>query len=330
MDQAAAEVQELQERLAQAQLRLQAERDQAMKQSVGAIVAALPAHSGKANTIVCSGRFGSFKVAGKEYATGMARLPMHALRRAKVLDFGTYLMGVFQAPGTNIKEKVCYFLADKWEDMKTYELHLLPIDVQAKMQGRRKCDLPNVTFVLVAEYMKRDMSMVVVDPVHKGTDESVAILDLKRVYRALQDMLVKVPLPFAPARSDEALEFIVYQRGGGNPDERTMQALTDATGLTRDNVLHMHLVPGKYEQGKCTWGGNCRADFEKSVLLILHELAVVVPFAQALKKRSVHKLWFVLDEFSAYAAYTAIAIQAFGLDKVAGVLCYRQGVYTPM
>jgi hypothetical protein len=55
-----------------------------------------------------------------------------------------------------------------------------------------------------------------------------------------------------------------------------------------------------------------------------------VPFSNALHKQSIHKLWFVLDEFSAYAAYTAVAIQAFGLDEVAGVLAYRQGVYTPM
>lgn len=320
----------LEKQLEQARLRLELEQQKATTASVRDIVAGIPCDPVKAGDIWCRGPFPTFTVRGVEYRTGMKQLPMEVYRRAKTLDFSTYLVGVFQAPGDNIKQKVGTFLADKWEDIKTYDLHLLPIDIKAKNQGRKKCDLPNVTFVLVTEMIKREIPIIVVDPVHKGTDPAVSILDLELVFRSLQDMHVKVPLPFSKFKAADALEFIVYQRGGGNPDERDMQALTAASGLERHQLLQMLLVPGKYEQGKCTWGGNCRRDFEKSIVLILHELQVVVPFAKALNKRSVHKLWFVLDEFSAYSAYTAIAIQAFGLDEVAGVLAYRQGVYTPM
>lgn len=325
------EVQTLMAKLEQAQTRLAAEKAKALTASVQDIVADLPFERAASQDIVTRGpSFPEFLVRRMHYHTGMGQLPMDVFRRAKVLDFSTYLVGVFQAPGANIKEKVLNFLSDKWDDIQTYDLYLLPIDIQAKAQGRKKCDLPNVTFVLVAEFIKREIPLIVADPVHMGTDATVGIIDFRLVYRSLQDMHVKVQMPFSRNKAADALEFIVYQYGAGDPTEKDMQALTDASGLDRHHVLRMHLVPGKYEQGKCTWGGSFRRDVEKSVALILHELHVVTPFTKALGKRSVHKLWFVLDPFSLYSAFTSVAIQAFGLEEVAGVLCYRQGRYTPM
>ena len=305
--------------------------------SVQEVVASLPKVTARSEDICVSGPFPSFTVKGREYTTGKCQLPMAKFLEAKVLNWSTILVGLFDASGNNIREKFISHLDTHGgikEHIQTYDLHMLPIDIRAKESGRKKCDLPNVTFelmrLLIDWLMEEGKPVIFVDPLYKGTAPTVNILDMYTVYRSLQDMHLKTQLPFTRIKSNDALEVIVYQRGGGNPTPGDMQALTAATGLTRDDVLHVHLTPGKYEQGECTWGGNCYRDFEKSILLILHELNCITPYALAKKKRALYKLWFVLDEFSAYAAYTAVAVQAFGLGEVLGVLCYRQGVYTPM
>lgn len=318
------DIEKLQQQLAAAQVRLQEEKEKCMHVSVKDIVDQLPSRPCTSVPIRCTGPFSPFRVPATLFETGMGDLPMEVFRRAKVLDFTTYLSGVFQAKGDNIKEKVQSFMTeDKWIYVQSCDLYGLPINPLAK--GAKK-DLPNVTFFLVAEFIKREIPLVVYDPVHKGTDSTVAILNLTRALHKLQDMHLKVPVPFS--NNPEALEFIVYQRGGGNPSEANMQAMTATTGLLRHQVLHVDLCPGKYVQGKCTWGLDCRRDFESSITKILAELMVVTPFVAALGKRSIKKLWFVLDEFSAYAAYTAVAIRAYGLEDVAGILAYRQGLYT--
>ena len=92
--------------------------------------------------------------------------------------------------------------------------------------------------------------------------------------------------------------------------------------------MHCHLTPGKYERG--LFGGSCYQEFAPSVVKILHELSVIDPYTLKKDKDYIAKVYFVLDEFSAYAAYTAVAILGYGIEDVASVLAYRRGVYTPM
>jgi hypothetical protein len=95
--------------------------------------------------------------------------------------------------------------------------------------------------------------------------------------------------------------------------------------------LHCHLTPGKYEQG--LYGGNsgnCYRDFRSSVAKIVHQFNIVDPYSIVKNKHTLKEIFFVLDEFSAYAAYTATCIIGYGLADVATMLAFRQGVYTPM
>ena len=88
-----------------------------------------------------------------------------------------------------------------------------------------------------------------------------------------------------------------------------------------------HLTPGKYEKAH---GENCYRDFKKSVSNLLHQFSIIDSYSRAKKEDYLHKLYFVLDEFSAYASYTAVAILGYGIKDVSHVLAFRQGVYTPM
>ena len=274
--------------------------------------------------VVRSGGEVLFTNKSQTYNTGMADLPMTVYNRAKILNLSDFVKPIFATKGCNILEQVDNFFADKWEEFASYDLYILPINMEAK-EKKMKSDLPNVTFAITTLALKRGIEFVIADPVYKGTDASVRIVNLTVVLRDLQNQKVSITTPFAETNG---LDMVFYQRGNGYPDQRTYAQIENATNLGRNNIMHMHLVPGKYENG--LFGGNCYDDFSMSVATILHELSIIDQYSEKKKKSTISKIFFVLDEFSAYAAYTAVAILGYEINSVSSVLAYRQGVYTPM
>ena len=64
--------------------------------------------------------------------------------------------------------------------------------------------------------------------------------------------------------------------------------------------------------------------------MILHTFSMLDTFAKICKKRTIRRIYFVLDSFSAYALYLAIAIKAYGLEQCAVFLTYFNGEYSHM
>ena len=150
------------------------------------------------------------------------------------------------------------------------------------------------------------------------------MINYSDVYRKLVAARSKVQTALS---TTSGLSVVFYQRGTGHPDSQTYAAIERACGLKRDRVMHCHLTPGKYEHRH---GENCYRDFKKSAAILLHQFAIIDPYSRAVNENHLRELYFVLDEFSAYAGYTAAAILGYGIKDVSYVLAYRRGVYTPM
>lgn len=285
------------------------------------------------NAIEVTGNFEKFTVPGRSYGTGTATLPMHAYRAARVLDFSTYLDGMFQIEFKgNLAERIIAFLSTKWADIETnYDLYMLPINLEYKRKGMNKCDLPNVTFVLIRLMFQRGIEFCIVDPIHSGTDESVRIVNLSASLRSLQNARVRCMVPqdcTVGKCPTDAMDIVFYQRGSGNPDAKTYEAIEHATGLKRENVMHVHLTAGKYDRGGRPQ--TCYSDFKPAVARILHQFAILDEFVKRSNKRSIHRIYIIMDAFSAYAAFTSIAIKGYGLEEITTLLCCFKGVYTPV
>ena len=303
--------------------------------SVEEVLASLEYATQDTAAIVCSGFFGSFTIPGREYDIGCATLPMTIYLKARVCNLSDYIQGVFSAPGANVFEQTKNFLADKWDDLRTYDLYTLPINLEARRAGKTKMDLPNVNYALTMLFLQTmpDHDFVVSDPRNKGTDPGVRITNYSHVYRRLQGMRVRVQT-FKNTSGDasKGLDVVLYQRGKGSPDSNAMHAITMATGLGEADVMHMHLVPGKESVG--IMGGNCYKDFASSVALILHELSILDEYSRMKNKSFINGVKFVLDPFSGYAAFTAVAVLGYGIENMVHILAgrYQKGVltYTPV
>ncbi len=283
------------------------------------------------DAIHCTGAFGSFTVPGRTYDIGCATVPMTVFLRARVCNLSEYMDGVFAVHGSNLFEKTRNFLADRWDDLRTYDMYTLPINLQAQRDGKRNINLPNVVFTLTMLFLKTipTHDFVVCDPLYKGTDSGVRITNLSRVYRKLQEMRVRVQT-FKNTCGDptQGLDIVLYQRGTGDPCPTSMQAITSATGLGSSDVVHMRLVPGKEAVG--IMGGNCYRDFAESVALILHELSILDEYSRRMGKSFLNDVKIVLDPFSGYAAFTAVAVLGYGLEDMVHLLAGRtqRGVLT--
>ena len=225
-------------------------------------------------------------IPGRVYTTGMSPLSRNAFDSAKVLDLSVYLAGLSTKPGRTIKDKVRFFLADKWEELASYDLYVLPTKPHALS--------PLISFVLVSDFLKRHIPLIVVDPVASP----MTVFNLTLVH----DSLVN-PHRAPPDSSADLVEYILVQ--GEELEESTMRALKHRTGV--EQVLHMRLGHG-----------DCRVT-EASITLLLHEFNMLVPLVKVLKKKSVARLWLVLDKSWCYSAYTAVAVQAFGLETLTHV-----------
>lgn len=279
--------------------------------------------------------FTPFDIPGRTYSTGCAKIPMTVFLEAKVCNLSEYLRGVFQAKGRSIFEQVNNFLKDKWEDLATYDLYTLAINLDLRDQGKKKVDLPNVNFAVTMLFLHKlpDHDFVVSDPIYKGTDASVRITNYSHALRKLREMATRVQTFKNPcASSYNGLDIVLYQRGTGDPDPKAMRAIRAATGLGPGHIMHMHLVPGKESVGYS--GGNCYKDYTQSAAAIFHELSMLDSFARAKGKTYMNDVKLVLDPFSGYAAFTAVAILGYGIEDMYHVLAgrYVDGVltYTPM
>lgn len=268
--------------------------------------------------------FQPFIVPERTYHIGFDELPMTVFLKAKVCNLSEYMRGVFQAKGLNIFEKVENFLADKWEDLATYNLYTLAIDQEARNNGRKKVDLPNVNFALTILFLTKlpNHDFVVSDPIFKGTDASVRVINYSHALRKLKEMNVRVQT-FKNVTNDATtgLDVVLYQRGTGVADHAALAAIYRATGLVSENIMAMYLVPGKESIG--IMGGNCYRDFAKSAGLILHELGVIDEYVRSKGKQYINDVKFVLDPFSGYAAFTAVAVLGYGLENMFHVLTGR-------
>ena len=280
---------------------------------------------------VSGGGFERFRCSGLEYNIGSARISMAAFRSAKVFDFSVLFETLFtHHHGGSMMERVEDFLKPHWHFIRTHHLFLLPINLNKKREGK-KCDLPNVAFCLTFLMFKQGIRFIIVDPLYHGTDETVKIINFTEVLTQLQHpsrgARVMTPKNMGEKKAG-SLEYIFYQRGSGTPDKKTRDLMYEASGTK--NHLEVRLTVGKYDRGgRPTWT-SCYKEFKSSVALILHELSVLDEFAKAKELNNIHRIFFVLDEFSLYAAYTAVAIIAYDVVPVTSLLCYFNGRYTPM
>lgn len=274
--------------------------------------------------ITCEGSFGSFTIDQTSYNIGCACLPKSVYDRARVCNLSTYIDGLFSHPG-NVFQKVESFFKDKLEDLCTYDLYILPIDLKARAQGKKNCDIPNVNFAITSIFLKYlpHHDFVVCDPLHKGTDQYVNVVNYTHVLRKLHEKRVRVKTFKNPTSdSSKGLNIVMYQRGTGDPDPKAMQAISEAThGLSNEDMMHVHLVPGK--DGVGLMGGNCYTDFATNAALILHELSALDEYCIRKKKVYFNDIKFVLDSFSAYAAYTAVAVHGYGISDMCHILAGR-------
>lgn len=269
-----------------------------------------------------------FKVLPEKYDIGTTEIGMDVFLRAKVCNLSTYLDGVFHAEGDNIFQKVMTFLKDKWEDLRTFDCYTLTVDKKAQQAGKKKCDLPNVNFAFVMLFLKQfeHHDLVVSDPRFRGTDATVKVTNFSHVYRELLKKNKKIKTPVVAnrlrkAQDSDKLDLLIYQRGTGDPDENAYVAMEKTAGITSSDVMHMYLVPGKESVG--LMGGNCYDDYAKSASKILHELEFLDKYCALMDKKCINNIYFVLDPFSAYAAFTAVAILAYGLEDMYTILAGR-------
>lgn len=329
MNAAAQEVARLEAELAAAQKKLTERASMPVKR----VIATLAYDKAQSGSIQVTGNFDAFVKGPDLYTLGTADLAMEDFCRAKTLDLSALFVSLWDAQwaAPNILLRVTKFLEGKWDELATYDLFKLPIDLKKKAKGNNKCDLPNVSFAITTLMLRRGIEFVVVDPIHHGTDRSVRIVNYSEALRSLQGNISKrihTPFDFGPSCSKDALQIVLFQYGSGQPKPNDEQEIENTTGF-RGNIVRVKLAPGKYDRGICTWG-SCYSTFKDSNAMILHELSILDQFTQSMNKRMLHKVFFVLDPFSAYAASTAVAIAAYGLDPVAEVLCYHKGKYTAM
>jgi hypothetical protein len=278
--------------------------------------------------------FESFVVKGRAYPLGIAKLPMSIVERARILNLSELFRHLFRDKvSDNILVQMNAFLtADKWQDLQTVDLFVTPINIVKRENGQRRgLDMPNVVFAF-AYLVTQRMDCVILDPNYTGRDTHVNIINVSRTMREMFDMKLRVNTAIQPMmHTDDAFSYVFYMRAGGIPDSTTTDLIYQATG-TR-NLMSVQVAPGKYDtkgSGNPNWSAIIRNDFPDSCAMILHIFSMIDQFAQSKKKRTICRIFFVLDSFSAYALYLAIAIKAYGLEQCAVFLTYFQGKYSQM
>ena len=273
-----------------------------------------------------SGSFRPFTIKGTMCDVSTADLPMQLYREARTVDLSYVLEHLFRdtTPGASISERIDeYMTPTKWAQVDAADLFVLPINLEKKKRGYNKCDLPNVTYVMVFKMLKRGTNVVIVDPIHKGTDPTVRICNLSRCLASARAKYADHPtraLPRSDVEDARALNAVFYQRGTGVPDEKTTALIHEAIGSADRTIVQVQLSIGKYIQGQPS---TCYSDFAPASARILTQFEVLHQFTAVNDKTSLGCVHVVLDEFPGYAMMTAVAVLAFGLEDVVIPLAYH-------
>lgn len=285
--------------------------------------------------IFVTGPFPSYTIKGSLCQIGGADLPMHVYRAANVVDLSVMFDGFFERTSSaSISSRIDEWMTSaNWSILERCDMLMLPIDLAKRRRGMTKCDLPNVTYAIVLKMLQRDMRVVVVDPIHRGTDATVRIVNLNLCLETTREKYRRLRIPVAAHDDPRALQAVFYQRGDGNPDPESLRLLQQATGLSSGQVHRVHLTAGKYDHGGRPT--TCYADFKPAVARILTHFEILPQYLSALGKSGVGRLWLVMDEFSGYAAMTAVSVLAAGLDKVVVPLSFfrprgQPAAYSPV
>lgn len=278
--------------------------------------------------------FETFTVEGRVYPLGIGKLPMAIADRANKLNLSEFFRHLFRDKvSDNILVQMSAFLTEeKWEALKKVDLFITPINVVKREAGhKRGLDMPNVVFAF-AYLVTQRMGCVVIDPNYTGRDTHANIIHVSRAMRGMFDMKVRVQTVIQPMMdTEDAFSYVFYMRAGGIPDEATSDLIYQATG-TR-NIMQIRVAPGKYDAKGCghpNWGAILNNKFPETCVMILHTFSMLDEFARKKNKRTIRRIYFVLDSFSAYALYLSIAIKAYGLEQCAVFLTFFGGKYSHM
>ena len=286
-------------------------------------------------TVVAGPGFPSFTVLGRAYPLGLASIPMAIVNRAYVLDLSEFFRHLFETKvSNNIFVQMAAFLTqnDRWATLRNVDLFVTPINVAKRDAGHQYgLDMPHVVFAF-AYLVTRHVECVFLDANYTGCDSHANIIHLSHAMRRLFDMKLRVATAIQPRmHTDDSLSYVFYMREGGIPDEQTRHLIYKATG-TR-NIMQVRVAPGKYNSqcrsGYPNWSA-VRDRFPDSCAMILHTFSMLDRFAHVHGKRSIQRIFFVLDSFGAYALYLSIAIKAYGLEQCTVLLTYLNGQYSHM
>lgn len=193
-------------------------------------------------------------------------------------------------------------------------------------------DMPNVVAALTFVFLKRlRKDLVIADPRNSIADDKIRCINFSAVVRYLRSQGLHLS---AAASAGTEVSFVSYQRGTGVPSQQE-EAGIDAVVPPNTPRLNVRLTPGKYiSDMPCT----CYEGFRTSTLSLIHNIAGLRSDVSNFGGRSgggggrqaLGQLFIVLDEFSAYSAYTVAALVGSGLDHKACFLTYHRGVYSKM
>ena len=267
-----------------------------------------------------------FRSCGAEYNTGMLTLKMDKFLKCRRYNFNDIARRALHLSSDefNFKESLNMLMNREMKNITSHDLYILPID-QERWKRTGRGDLPNVSYLIIYWLLCVHKEAVIVDPIHDERDKFVRIINYSAILRSLQDnksCRVSVPINLGLKCPDDCLDIVFYQRGTGHasPHERKIrEVLGDFV-----SIVSVELTPGKYDND----GRSCYQGLAKSAALILHQFSIIDGYIGYLKMRYLHRIYIVLDEFSAYAGFTAVAGYGWGIQQSIRLLCYRKGTYT--
>jgi len=264
-------------------------------------------------------KLGDVIIPGNEYNIGTTNASRSIFQDGnRIVNFSDDVSGVFETPGGTLAAKIGAYYRPKLDHLRNGTLFcFLPIDTN-KREGFQ--NLPVYTYFLTLFLVYNRIDLVVVDPRHGIADPSVRIINLSKVLDGLMTQNVKIKYPFE--ETGDGLEAVLYCRG--DLTDKTLHKIQCATGLRRHNVMHVRLVAGK-NPSDFFGAESCYKNFYKNVATVLHQFSLINTYVEGENKTSIKKMYIVLDEFSAYAAYLAVAAIAYGVELI--VLQYRGGKY---
>ena len=137
----------------------------------------------------------------------------------------------------------------------------------------------------------------------------------------MQDQHVRSIRPFAntDACPNDVISVVFDQRCTGTPIKQSEDLIYEATGLSPAHICHVHLAAEKYENGMPIM---CHIHYKQSGTRILNRFLGFDEYVKKMKKRQLHRVYIVQDEFSGYAGFTCIALTVYGLRPNIALTAY--------